>query len=139
MAVSRIEKFISMVDKLEINFSDEELNASQQSNMTVKRNKNLELVENEHNRLRAHLERKRSLGHRTIVLRCYIRQCFGTSWVNDAEHWNEVEDLLDCALKENNYDLEKAIDYYREIAPKETIIIEKCKCGYMQPFCSCPK
>ncbi|MFZ3068682.1 MAG: hypothetical protein WA253_11095 [Gammaproteobacteria bacterium] len=78
-----------------------------------------------------------SLGHRLVVLRNYIKRCYGDDWVNDSLHWNELEDWLDCALKENDYDLEKAIDYYRGIAPEPKIIDGRCKCGYMPPFCAC--
>lgn len=96
-----------------------------------------ESSETEYQRVRVHRELKRGLGHRLVVLRNYIRRCYGDDWVNDSFHWNELEDWLDCALKENDYDLERAIDYYRSIAPEPKIIDGRCKCGYMSPFCAC--
>lgn len=102
--------------------------------LTFQRN---ESSETEYQRVRVHRERKRSLGHRLVVLRNYIKRCYGDDWVNDSSHWNELEDWLDCALKENDYDLERAIDYYRSIAPELKIIDGRCKCGYMPPFCAC--
>ena len=63
--------------------------------LTFQRN---ESSETEYQRVRVHRERKRSLGHRLVVLRNYIKRCYGDDWVNDSSHWNELEDWLDCAL-----------------------------------------
>lgn len=96
-----------------------------------------ESSETEYQRVKAHYERKRSLGHRLVVLRNYIKRCYGDKWVNNSEQWSALENWLDCALKENDYDIERAIDYYRSIAPEPKVIDGRCKCGYMPPFCNC--
>lgn len=87
-----------------------------------------------------HQDKKRALGHRLVVLRNYLKRIYWKSenWINDEEHLAELEELVDWALKSNEYDLEKAIDYFRVIAPAPKIIDgRRCKCGYMLPFCLC--
>jgi len=50
----------------------------------------------------------------------------------------EVEKYIDGLLIQHNYDLEKAIDYYRNIAPEAAIDRLICdKCRYRPLFCTC--
>lgn len=50
---------------------------------------------------------------------------------------SKIEDFLDDILIQFNYDLEKAINYYRKITPEPMLIDVRCQCGYMPPFCNC--
>lgn len=82
-----------------------------------------------------HRERKQALRQgRLVILRNLIKQCFGDDWVYVTTHWDELEDIIDRALKDYDYDLEQVIDNYRKIAPPFTVHDPRCKCGYMPPF-----
>lgn len=87
------------------------------------------LSNEEYAAIKLHHDRKNSLGNRVVILREYIKQSHG-----DCE---ELEDLVDLALKENDYDLDKAIDRYRSITKKQTTEAMSCQCGYRKPFCLC--
>lgn len=94
----------------------------------------------EYQAIKLHRDRKNSLGGRLIILREYIKQSLssGEQWVNDSDHLDKLEDLLDCALKDNNYNIEKAIDHYRKASQKEDQEASTtCRCGYRKPFCLC--
>jgi hypothetical protein len=92
------------------------------------------LSNEEYQAIKIHRDRKNSLGSRLVILREYIKHS------HDGNR-DELEDLLDCALKENDYDLEQAIDHYRSIIKKQDsksdIGTLSCQCGYRKPFCSC--
>lgn len=92
------------------------------------------LSNEEYKAIKMHRDRKNSLGNRLVILREYIKQFY-----NGNE--DELEDLLDCALKENDYDLEQAIDHYRGVTKKQDsksdVNTLSCQCGYRKPFCSC--
>ncbi len=92
------------------------------------------LSNEEYQAIKIHRDRKNSLGTRLVILREYIKQSYNGNM-------DELEDLLDCTLKENNYDLEQAIDHYRSITQKQNsesnIDISLCQCGYRKPFCLC--
>lgn len=92
-------------------------------------------------KLLQHLRRKKSLGHRVEILRILIRRIMveirdqkssdqSTFIVNDST----VEAIVDLELANYEYDLEKAIDSCRCMAPEPVLF---CKCGYRHPFCSC--
>lgn len=97
------------------------------------------LSNDEYQAIKLHRDRKNSLGDRLIILREYIKQFFsGEQWTNDSDHEDKLEDLLDCALKDNNYNIEKAIDHYRNASQKEDQEASTtCRCGYRKPFCLC--
>lgn len=97
------------------------------------------LSNDEYQAIKLHCDRKNSLGGRLTILREYIKQFLsGEQWVNDSDYLDMVEDLLDCALKDNNYDIEKAIDHYRNASQKKDQKTKTtCQCGYRKPFCLC--
>lgn len=69
-----------------------------------------------------------------ILLRILKAGNPATIFVSADEH----ELFTDNVLIGFKYDLEKAIDYYRSIAPEPPIILAQCvKCGYRPLFCSC--
>ncbi len=86
----------------------------------------------EYQAIKIHHDRKDKLGSRLVILREYIKQSYNGNR-------DELEDLLDCTLKENNYDLEQAIEYYRSIIQKQDSRSEigSCQCEYRKPFCLC--
>jgi hypothetical protein len=96
------------------------------------------LSNEEYQAIKLHCDRKNSLGSRLVILKEYIKQSYGRNWVDDSEHVDKLEEVLDYALKANDYDIEKAADYYRAIIRKlEQEESSLCQCGYREPFCLC--
>lgn len=96
------------------------------------------LSKEEYQAIKLHHDRKNSLGGRLIILREYIKQSYGNGWINDPNHLDKLEEELDCALKDSDYNIENAIDHYRSITHKQNQEIgELCRCGYRKPFCLC--
>lgn len=92
------------------------------------------LSNEEYAAIKLHRDRKASLGGRLVILRESIKLSYkGNS--------DDLEDLIDHTLKDNNYNVNQAIDYYRSIAQKlegnAEPDISICHCGYRKPFCLC--
>ncbi len=94
------------------------------------------LYQEEDERKALHRERKRALNQgRLEVFRCLMRRHLKPSDLSRMVPTDyEIEEYIDGALKQNDYDIEDAILTYRNIIPTPTLV---CKCGYRPPFCSC--
>jgi hypothetical protein len=96
---------------------------------------------NEYQKEKTHLKRKRALSpHRLHILRCIIRRYLnpGVPGRRMASIDCEIDDFIDSALQQHDYDIEDLIMTYRSIVPEPKIIYAQCiYCGYMKPFCGC--
>ena len=92
------------------------------------------LTKKEYAAIKLHYDRKASLGSRLVILRESIKLSYKGST-------DDLEDLIDHTLKDNNYNVDQAIDHYRSIAKQlestTELDISKCHCGYRKPFCLC--
>jgi hypothetical protein len=66
-----------------------------------------------------------------ITLRHYLKPGNPS---NNVVSKHELEEYLDCVLKQFDYAIEDAIQTYKNIIVKPVMT---CKCGYNPPFCSC--
>lgn len=78
-------------------------------------NDGIDIYSPQYQQMRLHHKKKRALGERINILRRYLRLWYGEDWIDDEEHHNELENLLDNILQNHNYNLESAIECYSKI------------------------
>src|ERR1700722_13891912 len=83
-----------------------------------------------------HIAKRKALGYRVDVLKVLISRLLNKNFTSASQH--ALEEFIDKVLKEFKYNLEKAIDHYRGIAPKPATTLAQCDtCGYRSLFCKC--